>query len=162
MEERDLRTHTFLKLAAGVMLTLSLAACSSDDDAEPSVQDAPAPSTAAATTIAAAATTPSAPRAITVRSGEGEAGYFFEPKDLSLSIGTVNVTLENGGPERPHTWAVKNKNGEGDLAKIERTAVGSTGTVEFNVTEAGTYEIYCTLPGHADRGQRGTLNVTGT
>jgi hypothetical protein len=123
MEERDLRTQTLLKMAAGVMLTISVAACSSDDDAEPSVQDAPAPATAAATTIAAATSAPSAPRAVTVRSGEGEAGYFFE---------------------------------------IERTAVGSTGTVEFTLTEEGAYEIYCTLPGHADRGQRGTLNVTRT
>ncbi len=74
--------------------------------------------------------------------------------------GAVVVTMTNEGPERPHTFVVKNKSGDGDLAKTERVAQGQMATLEFNVTEEGTYEVYCNLPGHADRGQRGTLTVS--
>jgi uncharacterized cupredoxin-like copper-binding protein len=70
--------------------------------------------------------------------------------------------MTNDGPERPHTFVVKNKSGDGDLFKSDRVPVGEPVTLEFSVMEEGTYEVYCSLPGHADRGQRGTLTVSRT
>jgi plastocyanin len=156
-EDMTLRTHTYTRLAAGVLMAL-VVACTSDDEEPAAIEStvAPAPATAAAQATA------QAPQTVIVKSGERGGEYFFEPKDLSVAAGKLTVTLDNSGPERPHTWAVKSKTGEGDVARVERTPVGSTGTAEFTLTEAGTYEIYCTLPGHADRGQRGTLTVSGS
>ncbi|MGE0229735.1 MAG: cupredoxin domain-containing protein [Dehalococcoidia bacterium] len=36
---------------------------------------------------------------------------------------------------------------------------GKAGWLEFEPTEAGTYEFYCTVPGHKDAGMRGALTV---
>jgi uncharacterized cupredoxin-like copper-binding protein len=36
---------------------------------------------------------------------------------------------------------------------------GKSGWLEFETTEAGAYEFYCTVPGHKDAGMRGTLTV---
>jgi uncharacterized cupredoxin-like copper-binding protein len=48
------------------------------------------------------------------------------------------------------------------MAKTDRIAAGQSGAVEFTIQEAGAYEYYCSLPGHADRGQKGTLTVTAS
>ncbi|MGD9891724.1 MAG: cupredoxin domain-containing protein [Dehalococcoidia bacterium] len=167
-----------LPLIAGLILTAGLAACGSDDDADTatSTQSTPAvtssagdSSAAAAPTTAAAAATaapttvaestaaaPAGPQALNIKAGE----YFYDPQDLRVKPGTVALTMTNDGPERPHTFVVKNKSGDGDLFKSERVPVGGPVTLEFTVMEEGTYEVYCNLPGHADRGQRGTLTVS--
>lgn len=36
---------------------------------------------------------------------------------------------------------------------------GKSGWLEFEPTEAGTYEFYCTVAGHREAGMRGTLTV---
>ena len=148
-----------LGLLAGIGLTIALTACSSDDTKESSSsQSSPQPSAAAAAATAATTAAAAAPQAITVKSGE----YFYEPKDFKVRPGTVIVTMTNEGPERPHTFTVKNKSGDGDLFKSERIETGKNVTLEFTVMDEGTYEVYCNLPGHADRGQRGTLTVSRT
>jgi len=38
-------------------------------------------------------------------------------------------------------------------------AMGVTNTVEFTPTKPGTYEFFCTVPGHKDAGMKGTLVV---
>src|SRR5581483_4481781 len=116
-----LRTHTYLRLAAGAMLAL-VVACSSDDEEPAAGQSTVVPPAASA----AAQATTEAPQAVTVKSGERGSEYFFEPRDLSVPAGKLTVTLENGGPERPHTWAVKNKNGQGDVVRIDRTPPGTS------------------------------------
>jgi plastocyanin len=159
------RKRLVLTLFAGVVLMSTLAACGDgdDNDTATTTESTPAATSAAATapasTPAAAATrepTPTAPQVLNVRAGE----YFFDPKDFQVRPGAITVTMTNEGPERPHTFVVKNRNGEGDLAKTDRVPVGSAPvTLEFTIMEEGTYEVYCSLPGHADRGQRGTLTV---
>jgi plastocyanin len=85
--------------------------------------------------------------------------YFYEPNQMIVRPGAVTVQFTNTGPGRPHTFAVRNKDGSGNLVRSGQVAVGSTGTVDFTVQDEGTYEFYCTLPGHADRGQKGVLTV---
>jgi plastocyanin len=167
-----------LPLIAVLMLTVGLAACGSDDDADtasttqstPAVTSSAGDATAAATPASAAAAAtaaatsaasdaaPAGVQAVSVKAGE----YFYDPKDLRVKPGAVAVTMTNDGPERPHTFVVKNKSGDGDLFKSDRVPVGDPVTLEFSVMEEGTYEVYCSLPGHADRGQRGTLTVSRT
>lgn len=40
-------------------------------------------------------------------------------------------------------------------------AAGGTSTVEFTPTEAGTYEVYCSVPGHKEAGMVAQVVVTG-
>lgn len=153
-----------LGLLAGAVLTAALTACGgSDDDAATgdATQAPQATSAAAATTPAAggaaavATQAPAAPQTISVKAGE----YFFDPKEYRVRPGAITVTMTNEGPERPHTFVVKNRSGDGDLAKTDRVPVNANSMLEFTLTEEGTYEVYCNLPGHADRGQRGTITV---
>ena len=108
----------------------------------------------------AATQPPAAPAAvvsnITVRAGD----WFFEPNVYTVKAGTVKVTFNSVGPMFPHTFAVKNLNGEGELFTSDRVENGQTGSFEFRVTQPGTYQLLCVVRGHADRGQTGTLTVT--
>ncbi len=154
-----------LGLLAGAALTAALTACGGSDDEKATsdaTQASQATSAAAATTspgggaAAVATQVPAAPQMISVKAGD----YFFDPKDYRVRPGAITVTMTNEGPERPHTFVVKNKSGDGDLFKSDRVPVGTTPvTLEFTIMEEGTYEVYCSLPGHADRGQRGTITV---
>jgi plastocyanin len=177
--------RVFLALIAGVTLTVLVAACGNDNDDEAVIEgtvpatapagggtDAaypaaapPAAPTAAAATPAAATASPSAaataapapagPQALNVRAGE----YFFDPKEYRVLPGAVVVSMHNEGPDRRHVFAVRNLNGSGDLVRSEQSDVGSTITVQFTIEQEGTYQVYCTLPGHADRGQTASLIV---
>jgi len=146
--------HVILGALAGVAMLVLLTGCGGSDDKETASQtqatQAPAGTTGGADTTAAA------PQALEVKAGD----YFYDPNDLTVKAGTVTITMANAGPDRPHTFNVKNRNGSGDLAKLPQVRVGQSGTLEFTIMEAGTYEVYCSLPGHADRGQKGTLTVT--
>jgi plastocyanin len=155
------------RLTAGVVVSAALmvgaAACGGGGESG-SGQSA-APSTPAAASPAAGAAAPAAPagapqaaaevQTLTVNSGD----YWYDPKEITVRPGTIRLTLTNTGPERPHTIAVKNRSGQGDLVRSERAPVGGAASIEFTVSEEGAYQLYCTLPGHADRGQVGTLNV---
>ncbi len=172
--------HRGLVLGMAAALAVMLSACGGGDDTKETAQSTPAATTAAAASTAppaatgsstavagaTATTSPAAaggaaqPMALAVKAGERGDQYFFEPKDVTVKAGQqVTLTLTNAGPERRHTWKIKNKSGSGDLAGTGQISVNATGTLEFKVSEPGTYEIYCSLPGHADRGQRGTLTV---
>jgi uncharacterized cupredoxin-like copper-binding protein len=175
-------------LAAGMVLALAATACSGDDDPPPAVttntptQAVTTAATTAGTSPAAAATsTPTttggaaspaatataaggaaspaagAAQTIEIRSGERSSSeYFFEPKELTATAGQVTFRLTNAGPERPHTFVV-NRGGT-EVGRIDRTEPNQNRQVAMTLT-AGTYEFICGLPGHADRGQKGTLTV---
>ncbi len=147
--------RTILGALAGVVMLSLLTGCGSSDDEKDTASQSQATQAPAGTTGSAGAAA-AAPQALELKAGD----YFYEPKDLTVKAGAVTITMMNAGPDRPHTFNVKNKNGSGDLAKMPQVRVGQSGTLQFTVMEAGTYEVYCSLPGHADRGQRGTLTVT--
>jgi len=154
-------------------LSLGVLGCSSSDDDGDDA--APAPTTATATSDgssnasppAGTVTTPTttadsddaAVQEVTVRAGENGQEYFFEVSNTDLTTGKVKVTMTNDGPERPHTFIVRDSGGE-TIAEIEETEPGETGTVEFELTDAGSYTFICDLRGHVDRGQSGTFTVT--
>jgi uncharacterized cupredoxin-like copper-binding protein len=115
-----------------------------------------AAATSAATAApAAAATTAAGPQTMEVKAGD----FFYDPKAVSFKVGAIALTMSNGG-DRPHTLYVKKQGGSAELAKTDRVEPGKTATLQFTITEPGTYELYCNLPGHADRGQKATLTVT--
>ena len=128
------------------LVALLVAACSDGDD------DTATPPTLAPPTTQAI-------QEITLKGIESGEQYLFDPKTVNVRPGTVRVTFVNAGVERPHSFVLKNKAGDADLASSDRVELGQTKVVEFTVTEEGAYKFVCTIRGHEDRGMVGTLNV---
>ncbi len=81
--------------------------------------------------------------------------FKFDPATINAKAGeTVNVTLNNKGTAT-HTFVVK------DAGNFKLTAdAGKTATGSFTApAKAGTYDIVCDVPGHADQGMTGKLTV---
>lgn len=117
-----------------------------DSTATPSASPSPSASPVAtpATETAAAGAT-----AVTVAAGD----LFFDPKELTIAANTdVQVTLNNGGA-LAHDWAVRDQNIGTSLLNP-----GASETITVNLP-AGSYQFYCTVPGHAEAGMVGTLTV---
>lgn len=118
-----------------------------------------AATTAAATAAAAAPAAAAAASTIAVVALEdGDSKYSYDNAKLTAKAGEVTIKLTNkAGNVRPHTIAVQDASGK-DIIKSDRVQPGATADVKFTVTE-GTYRIYCSLMGHADKGQTGSLTV---
>ena len=153
--------------AALLVLGLGILGCSSsdDDDGGGGTSSEPTRSATAqndgpvSSSTAQGGGSTATVQAVSVRASENGNAYSFEVSNSNLKTGKVKVTLTNAGPERPHTFVVKKSDGT-NLAEISETQPGGTGTVEFDLTAAGTYQFQCDLRGHADRGQRGSFTVT--
>ena len=95
----------------------------------------------------------SSPQAVEVRSTDA---LRFEPATITVKKGTpVRVTLTNNTVVE-HDWVVDNLDGK----KIQvHAAPKANATAEFTPTASGTYEFYCSIPGHREAGMKGTLTV---
>jgi Cu+-exporting ATPase len=78
----------------------------------------------------------------------------FEPAEVHTTAGRFAVlTFTNADPVF-HDWEVEG------LANVDVPArPGQTAELRFLVSQPGTYEIVCTVPGHAEAGMTGTLVV---
>jgi len=89
-------------------------------------------------------------RELTIDAGE----FFFTPKDVILNAGEkVKLTLKNVGKGN-HDWRI-----EGTDIKTKIITSGQTDIVEFTAPSAGTYALYCSVPGHRQMGMVGELIV---
>lgn len=89
-----------------------------------------------------------------VRMTAGE--FFFAPRQVTALPGTVTFTLRNGGAIE-HDFVVETPGG----ARVAEIPVIEPGqTLETTATlAAGTYTIYCSLPGHREAGMVATLSA---
>jgi uncharacterized cupredoxin-like copper-binding protein len=99
----------------------------------------------------------------------------FEPDEFTIPVGEeVTVELTSDGVE--HDFVIE---GVGDFAEVgggdeeeqdvedlpeddvevTHADTGSTATGTVTVNEAGTYEVYCNIPGHREAGMVATLTV---
>jgi uncharacterized cupredoxin-like copper-binding protein len=80
----------------------------------------------------------------------------FEPATITVKSGTpVRLTLVNTGALE-HDWVVDSLEGK----RVEVDAQPKTSaSVEFTATAPGTYEFYCSIPGHREAGMKGSLVV---
>lgn len=79
--------------------------------------------------------------------------YRFEPAALAIDAGKPYVLeVENIG-SIPHDLSVRKG---GFKLTVQR---GKTGRKTLEIEEPGTYEIYCSLPGHKSAGMDGELTV---
>jgi len=149
-----LRRPLFLALAcvALIALALGLAACGDDDD-----DSGAAPETTAAATTTAPATptesTPSESSGTTLALQADPSGALaYVETELSAPAGSITFELTNASAV-PHDVAVDGAEGASDEVTDGATAAF---TVDL---PAGTYEYYCTVPGHRQAGMVGTLTV---
>ncbi len=150
-----------------IALSFGLVACGgSDDDDDDGASSSPGPSATAQNDGPTSSSSPASggsttgTQDVSIRAGERGDQYFFEVSNTNLKTGKVKVTMNNAGPERPHTFVVKKLDGSGNLAELKQIEPNQTGTVEFDLTSAGTYQFQCDLRGHAGRGQKGSFTVS--
>ena len=80
--------------------------------------------------------------------------FLFQPARLSVEPGKVTFVLTNDG-NAPHALEI-----EGNGVEEETDTIDAGDSTELTVDlEDGTYEIYCPVDGHRERGMEGTLTV---
>ena len=96
------------------------------------------------------------PGAVAAHSLEIEgAEYAFKPARIEVEAGeTVEITFENTGALSHNLTIPKLE------AATETIQSGKTTTLTVTPEEPGSYEIRCSVPGHAPAGMTGELVVT--
>ncbi len=95
------------------------------------------------------------PGAITVTMTE----YKFTPSNLELKSGNATFYLVNSGGQQ-HDMVIADAKGK-VMARSELVSAGDTSNFVVTELPAGTYGIYCDVPGHKESGMVGTLKVDG-
>jgi plastocyanin len=94
--------------------------------------------------------------------------YAFDPADVTVSKGDT-ITVTNDG-QLPHNYTEDPKRkdyGAKELPPHLRDLAlgtgdvdpGSSGEYEVGDMALGEYKVICTIPGHAEKGMKGTLTV---
>ena len=81
----------------------------------------------------------------------------FQPEQLTASAGEVTFELTSEATVK-HTLAIEGINSSEPIVEAEAGQT-ATGTASL---EAGTYTVFCDVPGHREAGMEGTLEVTGS
>jgi uncharacterized cupredoxin-like copper-binding protein len=135
-----LRHTAALVLLPAVLLTAGCGGGSSNDTSA---------STPAASTPAAGGT------GQTIDIPMSDSGFSFTKTSVTAPAGTV--TLKATNPQSvSHDISIK---GNGVDVKGNEVSNGGTSTVTADL-KPGTYEFYCSVPGHEQAGMKGTLTVS--
>lgn len=80
--------------------------------------------------------------------------FAFNPSTMTVSKDqSVQITFRNDG-KYPHNLTIPDLN-----VKTNTIQPGQTDTITFTPTKVGQFGFLCTVPGHADKGMKGTLTV---
>ena len=80
--------------------------------------------------------------------------YAFDPADATVGPGQT-ITATNDG-ELPHNYTIKSGGPEESTSEtLDPGVSGALGAPE----KPGEYDVLCTIPGHAEKGMKGTLTV---
>jgi plastocyanin len=125
----------FLPLFVAASAALMLGACGSGNGGE-----------------TGSAASPGAGQAISVSAKE----FSFDPGTIQIDApGTYTFTLSNDGSTE-HGLEIE---GQGLEEEIEEVVPGSSGELTVTFSKTGTYEFYCPVDGHRDKGMEGDLTV---
>jgi uncharacterized cupredoxin-like copper-binding protein len=83
-----------------------------------------------------------------------ETEFAIDPADPTAQAGEVTFAITNDG-SAPHNLEVE---GNG-VEEVSDTIEGGQSTNLTVDLKAGTYEIYCAIPGHKEQGMEGELTV---
>lgn len=124
------------------MVSITLAACGDS----PTATTPPPPATS--TTAAAS----SGVQEVQLTTKEWQ----ITPSNVNVKAGKVRFIVTNAGTMSHNLTILLN----GDVIGATPTFSPSEGTMTFEVDlQPGTYDMICSLPGHAVRGQKGTITV---
>jgi uncharacterized cupredoxin-like copper-binding protein len=85
----------------------------------------------------------------------GKDNFSFEPNMITMTAGEAyTLALMNAGVLE-HDFTV-----DDPKLKIPTVPAGRTGKAELTVEKPGSYEFYCSVPGHKSAGMTGTLTVS--
>lgn len=80
--------------------------------------------------------------------------FAFTPSTVTLKAGQpVQLTFKNAG-QYPHNFTVSELN-----IQTKTIQPGQEDTITFTPSKTGSFTYVCTVPGHEDRGMKGTLVV---
>ena len=121
-----------------ILLTgaLALGACGDDDDGDGG--SAPAASGGQAVKLSAT-------------------DFEFTPSSPSVTPGKVTFQVTNDG-KVDHALEVEGPKGEAETSTI---AAGKTASLTVDLSDAGSYEMYCPVGNHRQMGMEGTVRVGG-
>jgi uncharacterized cupredoxin-like copper-binding protein len=90
----------------------------------------------------------------TVQISEKE--FSLTPSTVNVSkTGTVEFQLTNDG-QVTHAFEVEGNGVEEETEDIEP---GQSATLRVDLSKSGSYEMYCPIDGHKDKGMKGTITV---
>ena len=105
---------------------------------------------------AASATSATVGAPSTATTAVTERDFKFDEPSLSIPSGTA-LEVTNAGPT-VHNLAIRNESGA-VLATTKDLKAGTSETLPLSLP-AGSYQIFCSLPGHESLGLKGTLTIT--
>ena len=82
--------------------------------------------------------------------------FTLEPRDVTISSATSAVAVTNDGPT-VHNVTIRDASG-GVVAATADLKTGQAETIVIRIP-AGSYTLFCSLPGHESLGIKGTLLV---
>lgn len=142
--------RTIVGLMAIAVTALTAAGCGSGDAST----SAPESTSGASSEARSTSSTAASARAETVAIAETE--YKLAPASVTVKPGTVTFDVSNVG-STVHNLEVESPSGdqeiEGDLEP------GGSGKLTVDLTQPGTYEMYCPVDGHKDLGMSGEITV---
>jgi uncharacterized cupredoxin-like copper-binding protein len=132
--------------------SLLLAACGGDDEEN---EETTTPPAGAVTTPGTGATTGTgaAPQG-TIEISETD--FKLNPSDPTVGAGQITVNVSNDG-QTIHSLEVEGPAGESELRS--ELAPGESGSMVVDLSEPGTYEMYCPVDGHKEQGMVGEITV---
>ena len=84
--------------------------------------------------------------------------YKFTPADVKVKPGKVEFFLVNSGGVS-HDMVVTSSDGK-SVGRSELVQPGNTSVFTIDNLAAGTYQVVCDQPGHADLGMKGTVTAS--
>lgn len=87
-----------------------------------------------------------------------ETDFKLTPADVSVKPGTVTFEVSNDG-ETVHNLEIEGPDEEQTLPSDLQP--GDSGEVSVDLSQPGTYEMYCPVDGHEDMGMTGEITVEG-
>lgn len=152
-------------LLGAALLVLALAGCSQSGGGSTPLASA-ATSAVAPSAVAPSAVAPSAAASTTAAASVAPSAvagtpvvvrdFTLDPKDVSVK-GSVVLAVTNQGPTI-HNVAIRDAAGK-ILGTTKDLGTGESATLTADIP-AGTYTLFCSLPGHESLGIKGTLSVT--
>jgi plastocyanin len=117
----------------------------------------------ASTATPSPSVTPSVPdqpaSVLTIAAGGDADVYHYDPSSLTVRVDTAVEVHFIDRDVVDHTWTVFDTDGTTILANLAVAKEGDAATGSFTFARAGTYQFWCTIPGHKGFGEVGTLTV---